>query len=284
VNGWSGGQYSLYRMLLGAGVSVRLAVGPADPLAWIGVGLAVLVAAGRFDRFAAAALAGLCLVHWMPYAAVLLVLHLAAPPAPYGSWQAAGRLDPGYGWQLAGWIPLAARLMLAGAWVHGLFVGPFPFGPGFLLAHLLAFDPGWIPRRSGGAPATVFYDGHCGLCHRSVRFLLAEDRDGTAFRYAPLDSNAFAAGVPEAERDALPDSIVLQLPDGARATRSAAFVEIGARLGGFWRAGAAALAWLPARLADRAYDFVAARRTRMFGRTEDACPRVPPELAARFLT
>ena len=278
MNGWTGGQYSLYRMLLGVGVAVRLAVGPADPLAWIGVGLAVLVAAGRFDRFAAAALAGLCLVHWMPVEALLLVLHVAAAPAPYGSWRAAGRPDPGGGWRLAGWIPLAARLTLAGAWMHGLFLGPFAFGPGFVLAHLLAFDPGWIPRRSDGAPATLFYDGHCGLCHRSVRFLLAEDRDGSAFRYAPLHSDAFAAGVPEA------DTIVLQLPSGARATRAAAFVEIGARLGGFWRVGAAALAWLPARLADRAYDFVAARRTRVFGRTEDACPRVPPELAARFLT
>ncbi len=284
MNGWSGGQYSLYRMLLGAGVAARLAVAPADPLAWIGVGLALLVAAGRFDRFAAAALAGLCLVQSMPYEAVLLVLHVAAPPAPYGSWQAAGRPDPGGGWRLAGWIPLAARQTLAAAWVHGLFLGPFPFGPGFVLAHLLAFDPGWIPRRSDGAPATLFYDGHCGLCHRSVRLLLAEDRDGTAFRYAPLDSDAFAAGVSQAERAALPDSIVLQLPDGARATRAAAFVEIGARLGGVWRAGAVTLAWLPARLTDRAYDFVAARRARIFGRTEDACPRVPPELAARFLT
>ena len=284
MNGWSGGQYSLYRMLLGAGVAARLAVGPADPLVWIGVGLAGLVAAGRFDRFAASALAVLCLLLQMPYEAVLLGLHLAAPPAPYGSWQAAGRPDPGGGWQLPGWIPLAARLTVAGAWAHGLLLGPFPLGPGFVLVHLLAFDPGWIPRRSDRGPAIVFYDGHCGLCHRSVRFLLAEDRDGTEFRYAPLDSDAFAAGVPEAERAGLPDSIVLALADGARVTRAAAFVEIGARLGGFWRAAGAALAWLPVRLADRAYDFVAARRARMFGRTEEACPRVPPELAARFLT
>ena len=37
----------------------------------------------------------------------------------------------------------------------------------------------------------VFYDGRCGLCHHSVRFLLARDRDGALFRYAPLFGETF---------------------------------------------------------------------------------------------
>lgn len=284
MNGWTGGQYSLYRVAVGAGVAARFATAPLDPLAWLGLGLGLLVAAGRLDQVAAALLAGLCLISRMPYEMGLLVLHVAAPAAPYGSWQAAVREDPAGGWALPEWIPLAARLGVAGAWLHGLFMGPFPFGPGFVLAHVLAFDPGWIPRRPAdpGGPATLFYDGHCGLCHRTVRFLLAEDRGGQAFRFAPLESEAFAARFAREARESLPDALVLLLPGGAYVTRSAAFVEIGARLGGFWRGGAALLAALPTAVADRVYDFVSARRERVFGRTEQACPRVPAELAERF--
>ena len=35
-------------------------------------------------------------------------------------------------------------------------------------------------------PDQVFYDGHCGLCHRTVLFLLTRDRDGALFRFGPL--------------------------------------------------------------------------------------------------
>jgi predicted DCC family thiol-disulfide oxidoreductase YuxK len=289
MNGWTGGQYSLYRILLGAGVAARFAMLHPDPLAWVAAALALLLAAGRFDTWAAAGLAGLCLVHFMPYETVLLVLHVAVPPAPYGSWQAAGRDDPGGGWSLPGWVPLAARLTVLGGWAHGLFLGPFPLGPGFVLAHLLAFDPAWIrPRRRAGAAggpeaATVFYDGHCGLCHRSVRFLIAEDREGAAFRYAPIESEAFAAAFGESERAALPDSIVLALPDGTYRSRTGAFVELGQGLGGFWRALAALLDLVPRGVADRLYDWVSANRTRVFARTADRCPRVPAALADRFL-
>jgi predicted DCC family thiol-disulfide oxidoreductase YuxK len=131
-------------------------------------------------------------------------------------------------------------------------------------------------------PEILFYDGHCGLCHRAVKFVLKHDRTGEAFRFAPLQGETFGALVPAAEREALPDSIVVRTTEGALLLRSAAFLHILRRLGWGWRVLAAILAVVPRALRDAAYDFVARVRYRIFGRRDDVCPLVPAELRKRF--
>ncbi len=130
---------------------------------------------------------------------------------------------------------------------------------------------------------TVFYDGHCALCHGLVRFLLARDPLGTRFDFSPLQGHFFAATVPESERINLPDSIVIRSLDGQLLVRSAAVIYVLTRLGGFWRCFATVAGVLPQSLLDRCYDAARARR-RIFGRPDDLCPRVPEELRARFHT
>ena len=151
-----------------------------------------------------------------------------------------------------------------------------------MLLLLASLDPGWIAPHRDAEPATLFYDGACGLCHRAVRFVLAEDPDGRAFRFAPLASEAFEAALPAAERAALPDSLVVRTPDGRVLVRTAAVREICIRLGGLWRVLALASHALPERLLDRGYDQVARLRTRFFARPAEACPLVPAELRRRF--
>lgn len=51
----------------------------------------------------------------------------------------------------------------------------------------------------------IFYDGTCGLCRGWLRFLLRGDRDGTRFRYAPLQGKTWLARVAAERRDELPD-------------------------------------------------------------------------------
>jgi predicted DCC family thiol-disulfide oxidoreductase YuxK len=63
-------------------------------------------------------------------------------------------------------------------------------------------------------PITVFYDGHCGLCHGLVRFLLARDPAGSKFDFAPLQGDYCAATIPPAELQRLPDSVVVRTHDG----------------------------------------------------------------------
>jgi predicted DCC family thiol-disulfide oxidoreductase YuxK len=132
-------------------------------------------------------------------------------------------------------------------------------------------------------PAPVlFYDGACGLCHRSVRLLLALDRAG-ALRFAPLGGETFRRLVAAGERGALPDSLVLRTATGTLLVRSAAVRESLRRAGGVGPALAAAAGLLPARLADRLYDRVARARRRLFRAPEAACPVVPASVRGRFL-
>jgi predicted DCC family thiol-disulfide oxidoreductase YuxK len=109
----------------------------------------------------------------------------------------------------------------------------------------------------------LFYDGGCGLCHRSVTFVLARDRDGAKFRYAPLNGSTFVQRFSEADRVAL--------------------IHIGERLGEPWRILARIASLVPRWLLDLGYDGVARIRRRLFTRPEGACPRLPPELRTRFL-
>lgn len=131
-------------------------------------------------------------------------------------------------------------------------------------------------------PDTVFYDGGCALCHGSVVFLLARDRDGSRFRFAPIGGARFRADLSEAERAGLPDAIAVRTADGRLLVRSAAALRLGERLGGAHRVFARVLALVPARLRDALYDAIARSRYRVFGRKDEACPVIAPELRGRF--
>ena len=133
-----------------------------------------------------------------------------------------------------------------------------------------------------GLPArtvVAFFDGVCNLCSGAVNFLLDRDRAGR-LRFAPLQGPTFAQlRQAHPELDGV-DSFVLW--EGARVhTRSTAALRSLMALGGVWRLAAAGLL-IPRFLRDAAYDLVARRRYRWFGR-QDSCRLPTPELRARFL-
>ena len=294
-NGWTGGQYSLFRWCLGISIAAESAQRlrgeyAATSVAAIGIVAAVFLAVGAWDRTAAVAVwvtlvvsGPLPVTHW------LLLIHVGLPAAPYGSWAARGRPDPDGGWYMPHRARIAAWTLLAVVFGSGLFHHPplawligVPEVGGLLLVLLLAFDPGWVPPVRSREPWVLFYDGTCGLCHRTVRFLLAEDRRAS-LRFAPLDSDVFRRAVPEAARPALPDSLVLRAEDGALLTRSAAVLIACQRLGGLWRLLAALAGWVPRPLRDLVYRGIASIRYRVFHRPEEACPIIPDRLRSRFL-
>jgi predicted DCC family thiol-disulfide oxidoreductase YuxK len=151
-----------------------------------------------------------------------------------------------------------------------------------LLVHFFTFDPAWIRPHAAGLQEWLFYDGHCGLCHRMVRFVLAEDRTGSSFRFAPLESAFFASRIPAEQRAALPDSIVVQAARGELMTRSAAILHVMRRLGGLWRILAALAGVIPGVMLDWCYDRVAGVRRKIFRAPAEACPILPVELRSRF--
>lgn len=131
-------------------------------------------------------------------------------------------------------------------------------------------------------PEYIFYDGHCGLCHRAVKFVLAHDRSGNTFRFAPLQGQTIQSYISAERRASLPDSFVVLTREGALLMRSSASLYILERLGGGWRILANIVRVIPRGLRDLVYDFVARTRYHLFGRRDDVCPVVPPDLRARF--
>ena len=113
----------------------------------------------------------------------------------------------------------------------------------------------------------VLYDGVCGLCQRSVRFLIARDRG--QLWYAPLQGETAAAL--RAIHPAIPatlESVVL-VDDGRVYLRSKAFLHGARYLTAPWR-WAYHLRWLPGFVLDLGYRLIARVRYRIWGRS-DAC-------------
>jgi predicted DCC family thiol-disulfide oxidoreductase YuxK len=153
---------------------------------------------------------------------------------------------------------------------------------GMVMLHLFTFDPGWVKPLRKKTAEMIFYDGRCGLCHRAVRFILAEDRRGEAFRFAPLGGEVFHAAVNEGRRAALPDSLVVLTVEGELLSRSSAVLYVMRRLGGMWRTVALIGRLIPVAWRDGVYDAVARTRYRLFRKPESACPLLPGHLRSRF--
>lgn len=132
-------------------------------------------------------------------------------------------------------------------------------------------------EREGRQGAVVLYDGACGFCSRTVRFILDHERTHT-LRFASLDS-PYAMTVLSA-RPELRDVDSLVWVDGETAlVRSSGALRVARYLGGPWRL-AAMLQLVPIPLRDWVYDVVARHRHRIAGH---ACFVPTPAERSRFL-
>jgi len=153
---------------------------------------------------------------------------------------------------------------------------------GMLILHFFTFDPAWIPSPKP-AGQTIFYDGHCGLCHGFVQFVLSEDQSARPFSFAPLEGQKIKQTLSESERAKLPDSVVVVDEHKHVLTQSTVVIYILKRLGGVWSMLSVILGLVPRAARNLAYDAVAIVRRETFGTTEEVCPMVPRQLRARFL-
>lgn len=292
-NSWTKAHAAALRVLLGLAV----AAAGVEQLALLGSGLrtglavaqlacGLLLVAGRADQAAALVAAGLCLgldsagtfgAQAGLVGGVLLLVRHAAYPLPPGA--------AAIGWRLPPHVLVLTRAVLTGVLVAKAATGAWwphtADGIGSLLLLLAAAEPAWIPALRADGIERVFFDGGCGLCHRSVLLLLQEDRE-EGLRFAPLGGETFRRLFPAERAAALPDSLVVVRGDGAALVRSAALVHLGHRLGGGWRIGALVLGAVPRRLADWTYDRIATVRGRWFAAPQSACPMTPPDLRWRF--
>jgi len=132
----------------------------------------------------------------------------------------------------------------------------------------------------------ILYDGICGLCNRTVQFILKRDRKNL-FRFAPLQSE-FAKNLLLRHPISTdkPGSVWLVTnlgqPGELVKVRSDAAISIGSELGIFWRTMSNVLATFPKSLRDWGYDLVARNRYRIFGKY-DTCPLPKEKDRHKFL-
>lgn len=113
----------------------------------------------------------------------------------------------------------------------------------------------------------ILYDGICGLCHRTVRFLIRRDRK--QLRYAPLQGTTAAslrALYPQIPQTL--ESVVL-VDGGTVYLRSKALFYAARYLTLPWR-WAYQLRWMPVFLTDFCYRRIAHLRYRVWGQL-DSC-------------
>lgn len=130
----------------------------------------------------------------------------------------------------------------------------------------------------------LFFDGVCGLCNRTVDFVLHADRDRN-FVFAPLQGETFREVVrnhPETEHE---DSLFLLRKSPGTAVvlmRSDAVLSILSMLPGYrWLARVGYIFPRPVR--NLVYRIVASTRYSIWGK-RDACRLPTPEERSRFLT
>lgn len=114
----------------------------------------------------------------------------------------------------------------------------------------------------------VLYDGNCGLCSRSVRFIRRRDRKNV-LEYHPLQAyeGPETAGLNHLNLSS-PDSVIF-ISNGRLFDRSDAALQILISLGGIYRLSAIFLI-IPVKLRNLVYDFIARNRHKWF-KSEASC-------------
>ena len=126
----------------------------------------------------------------------------------------------------------------------------------------------------------VFYDGVCGLCNRTVHFILRRDK-AARFRFAALQSELGTATVERHGGDPAKLDTLYVLDGDKLYVRARAVLFILAHLPR-WRVFARVAGIFPTAFLDFFYRVVARVRYRVFGKLE-ACPLPTPEERSRFL-
>jgi predicted DCC family thiol-disulfide oxidoreductase YuxK len=131
----------------------------------------------------------------------------------------------------------------------------------------------------------ILYDGVCGFCNRKVQYVLKRDRGGK-FKFAPLQGNLAHEILRKHGKDPEDlNSVYLVLNPGKPGEqifdRGQAVHRILSELS-FGSKVLALFRFLPTKVCDWAYNFVARRRYKWYGKY-DACPMPSQEQRQRFV-
>ena len=127
----------------------------------------------------------------------------------------------------------------------------------------------------------ILFDGVCNLCNRSVQYVIKHDTRND-FKFAALQSEIGQKLAQERGIDtSVVDSIILIEPGVAYYTKSTAALKIAQSFGGAWGL-TSVLEWIPEKIRNWVYDYVARNRYHWYGK-KDACMIPTTELKSKFL-
>lgn len=136
-----------------------------------------------------------------------------------------------------------------------------------------------IPCEGGTVSHLLVYDGECGLCARSVQFVLKHDK-AAVYRFTAVQSPLGVSVYAGLGLDPKRITTLVVLIEGRSFVKSDAVLRLALSFGSLWRVLAVFLL-LPRRLRDAAYDWVAARRHRWFAGSSQCL--FSPEFRRRML-
>ncbi|HEX2688271.1 MAG TPA: DCC1-like thiol-disulfide oxidoreductase family protein [Kofleriaceae bacterium] len=128
--------------------------------------------------------------------------------------------------------------------------------------------------------ALVLYDGTCGFCARSVRWILDHERDHE-IQFAPLQGPIAQRAREQFPRIPVSIDTVVYIAGGRAYLRSKAILYAARHLRAPWR-WAYAMRWFPGFVLDLGYRVIAAVRYRIWGHA-DVCQMVTAAQRIRFL-
>lgn len=124
----------------------------------------------------------------------------------------------------------------------------------------------------------IFFDGSCGLCHRSVRFIINYDKK-ELFHFSPLESQFSKSAL--IDTDSSIDTFYLK-SDGVLYQKSEAWIRSLFLLGGAWKLASITLNKVPRTILDKGYDFIAKYRKQIFG-VKNNCDLLSKDQKNRFI-
>lgn len=126
----------------------------------------------------------------------------------------------------------------------------------------------------------LFYDGDCGVCTRSVQWILRHDHRGV-LRFASLQGTTYTSITQPKPTDV---STAVLLVEGKLHTQSSAILRAMLHMGGVWSIVARILLIIPPALRDPAYRWVARNRHVLSaGGVPGSCRLPTPAERARML-
>ncbi|MEO8474765.1 MAG: thiol-disulfide oxidoreductase DCC family protein [Chryseolinea sp.] len=126
----------------------------------------------------------------------------------------------------------------------------------------------------------VLFDGVCNLCNGAVQFIIRRDPKAK-FLFASLQSQFASDQLVKFGISGVAMESIVVIYDGKAFQKSDAALKIAAQLHGLWRV-LYIFRFIPRFIRDALYDFIAARRYKIFGR-QDSCMIPDPSLKKRFV-